>query len=148
VASQIEGYLEVLQRVDARIPYQQDDGDVLGFAASGVVHAFAIPEMRRQMVGNRFADDTEADKHDDESEISVSMPDYLNPYYDTAAAGRLRVSSASRSPWSWRTNGSTDTKAGASCNSAAGPLPSARHETSGQCTYPVEPASLRSWENL
>ena len=85
---QLEDYLHLLERVGARVLYLQDDGDVLGFAAGGVVHAFPSSEMRQRLVGEPTEDDAEVGEDDDEYGISASTPDYHNPYYDYAS-GRM-----------------------------------------------------------
>ena len=50
-AEDLKGYLDVVQRVGARILYLEDDGAVLGFAANGV--DTCIPERRTATAARR-----------------------------------------------------------------------------------------------
>ena len=80
-AEDLKGYLDVLQRVGARILYLEDDGAVLGFAANGVIHAFPSADLRQRLVDDPVAEGSDVDEGD-EYGLSVSMADYSNPYYD------------------------------------------------------------------
>jgi hypothetical protein len=77
--AEFAAFLEVMERLEAPVLYMEGPGDIVGFAANGVIHAFPSPEMRQRLVGEPGPAEIEFEV-DDES--SVSVPDYRNPYYD------------------------------------------------------------------
>ncbi len=84
-AGDLETFLDVAHRVGARMIYVEDGGDVVGFAADGVVHGFATPAKRKQLVEEPSQDgawvESDGADYDDDDQLGSSR-DFSNPYFD------------------------------------------------------------------